>query len=253
MSLELQKHEPHQGLDRHAARDPLDMLQSMIERGVTTENAAAFEQLVKLSEHMEDRRAEKEFSAAFNALQSEMPKITAKKPVKCKDGTLKYKFAPFEEIMEQVRPLLLKHEFSVSFSMRFEAGRVIQSCKLHHTGGHTETNEFSVRIGSGPPGASETQADGAASTYAKRFALCNALNIIIEVDDDARAEGGPIEPAKAEDLKSRLRNVEGDEKAFLRFAGAESFDKISAVKLEMLEEFLAKKERIYMQKLQGKQ
>lgn len=230
-----------------------DMLQAVIEKGVSSENVAAVEQLVKLFEHMEERNAEKAFAQAFVALQAEMPKVNATKVVPNKDGTPRYAFAPFEDIMSQVGPMLQRHGFTVSFSQRYDAQRLVKICTLQHVGGHKRTSEFAVRI-SAPPGASETQGDGSSATYAKRFALCDCLNIVIaHLDDDARADGGTITAEQASDLRSRLRNVAGNEAAFLNFAGASKFEEISSVKLEMLEEFLAKKERIYMSKLEGKQ
>lgn len=251
-SLELQRHEP-MPVARHT-RDPLDMLEAMIQKGVTTENAAAFEQLVKLSEHMEDRRAEKEFATAFVKLQSEIPKIRATKAIPGRGGEVRSTFAPFEEIDAQARPICLANGFSYSFSEgESPAGKITKICTLHHISGHHRSNPYTVRIGSGPPGCSESQSDGSAHSYAKRGALCDCLNIVVTgMDNDARAEGGAIAKDQAEDLRTRLRNVEGDERAFLKFAGVSDFESIPVVKLDMLEEFLAKKERLYMQKLGAK-
>jgi hypothetical protein len=251
----LAKVEPQSLARTTPARDPLDMLQAMIEKGVTTDNAAAFEQLVKLSEHMEDRRAEKEFSAAFVKLQSEIPKIKATKVIPGKGGVgVRSTFAPFEEIDAQARPICLANGFSYSFSEGDSpAGKITKICTLHHVSGHHRSNPYTVRIGSGPPGCSESQSDGSAHSYAKRGALCDCLNIVVTgMDNDARTEGGPITKEQSDDLSKRLANVGGDERAFLKFAGVETFDAIPVVKLEMLEEFLAKKERLYMQKMGAK-
>ena len=228
------------------------MLQAAIDKGVTAENVEAVKSLVQLYEHMEERDAKKAYAEAFNALQAEMPRIKAVRPVPDKHGAVKYCFAPYEDIMEQVRPLLLKHGFTVTFSTRYESNRLVKICTLTHKQGHSSSNEFGARIGGGPPGASETQADGAAGTYAKRFALCDALNIVVEKDSDANLEGENIGEKKGKELEDRLRNVEGNSADFLRLAGAPSFAEISSVKLDMLEELLAKKERVYMAKLEGK-
>jgi len=229
-----------------------DMMKDVIRGGVTKENVEAMTQLVKLYEHMQDRDREAEFAQAFNALQSEMKKVKAMKPVPDRHGVTKYKFAPYEEIMDQVKPLLEKHHFTLSFSSDFKEGRIYKICTLQHISGHSKETRFGCNIGSGPPNASAAQADGAASTYAKRFALCDALNIIIESDHDANVEGTAISPEKARELRERLKNVHGTEDAFLTFAKAASFEEIASAKLEMLEDFLAKKERIYMQKLGAK-
>lgn len=232
-----------------AARDPDlnigGMIDAIVKQGVTAENAKVAESFVALYERMEARKAEKAFAQAFNSLQAEMPKIQAKKAVPDKYGNTKYCYAPYEEIMEKVQPLLLKHGFAVTFSQDFAEGRMIQCCTLQHVEGHSRTNKFAVRVGSGPPGSSECQADGAASTYSKRFALCNALNITIETDSDARLEGD-TETVTAEvafELERRAKETNSNIPAFLKFAGAKSFAEIRASKYDDLDEMLRRKER----------
>lgn len=218
------------------------MLQGIIEKGVTAENVGALEKLVDLYERMEARSAEQAFAQAFNSLQAETPAIQAMKPVPAKDGTIKYYYAPYEEIMAAVGPLLRKHGFTITFSMRIDGTRVVQSCTLQHVSGHSRTTDFMARIGSGPPGASEAQADGAAATYAKRMALCSALNIVVERDTDARSEGAPITPEQAESLRARLESVHGNVKDFLEYAGARTFEEIGADKYWILDNALRRKE-----------
>lgn len=218
------------------------MLQKVIESGVTTENVSALEKLCDLYERMQAKDAERVFNAAFAKLQSEMPQIDATKPVPNKDGSVRYRFAPFEEIMKIVQPILTSNGFSVSFNSRFQDGRMIVICGLRHVSGHSQSNEFAVRIGQGPPGASETQADGAAKTYAKRGALCDCLNLAIDHDDDARMVGKPIGKALAEDLQERCRACKVDEEAFLKFAGAANFESISDDRFDALDEMLKRKE-----------
>ncbi len=144
---------------------------------------------------------------------------------------MKYYYAPLEEIMPKVRPALLAHGFTVSFNSEIKDDRVILSCTLMHTGGHHKTNISMAKIGSGPPGASGAQADGAASTYAKRRALCDALAIIAEVDTDganpdARDDGAPITFEQAQTLKEMVKDTQSDLVAFLKFAGAQSIEEI---------------------------
>lgn len=213
------------------ALDVASVLQAAVQGGVTAENVAVVKELVALQERMQAKEAEKAFARAKHAMQAEMPPIQAVKPVPDRDGNIKYHFAPFEHIMEQVRPFLLKHGFSLSFSMEATDGRITQTCKLTHVDGHSQSNSSSVRIGKGPPGASETQADGAASTYAKRFALCDALNIVIERDSDgnhtdAKVIGAPIAPDKVVYLRELVKETKSDEAKFLAFAGVKRFEDI---------------------------
>lgn len=221
----------------------IDMMQAVIKGGVTPENVSALKELAALHERMEDKRAEREFATAFNALQAETPRVKAMKAVPGNDGNVRYHFAPYEDIMDAVAPLLQKHGFTVRFSMKFSDGRVTQICTLQHTSGHSKDNEFSVRVGQGPPKSSEAQGDGAAATYAKRFALCSCLNITIEKDSDARVEGGKITQAQADDLRTRVRASGADEARFLAFAGASKYEDIVEAKYAMLDQNLRKKEK----------
>jgi hypothetical protein len=218
------------------------MLQAITEKGITTENAAALEKMADLYLKMEAVNARKSFAEAKRQLQQALPPICANKPVPNNDGTTRYKYAPYEEIMQQVAPFLSKYGFAISFSQRVDENRLVAICTLSHIDGHSEANEFAVRIGKGPPGSSECQADGAASTYAKRFALCNCLNITIEHDDDGKALGDYITREQAENLQRRLEDIGGDVAAFLRFAGARDFSEIRKGKYATVEAALVKKE-----------
>jgi len=246
MKAELAKATKETGIEAYEPVPVGTLLQAMITKGITGEAVGAVEQLVKLQERMEDRRAEKEYSVAFVALQGEMPSVQATKVVPNRDGTARYKFAPFDEIMRQVGPLLQKHGFTVTFSTDYTQGpppRLVQHCTLQHVSGHKRTNSFAVRVGGGPPGASETQADGAANTYAKRYALINALNITVgaELDDDARADGDEISQDKAEYLRQRCAEVKADVPKFLKFAQAQSFETIREAMYPELVKLLDKK------------
>lgn len=188
--------------------------------------------------------AERQFAEAFVALQAEMPKVQATKAVPNNDGTTRYVFATYEEIMQQVAPLLQKYAFTVSFSSRFEPTRVVRILTLQHRAGHKRINEFSVRVGQGPPKASEAQADGAAATYAKRFALTDALNIVVShMDNDASLEGAPVTPEQADELERRVALTNSDKKRFLEFAGATSFATIPSTRYDICDEFLRRKEQ----------
>lgn len=224
------------------------MLQTMVERGITGESVEAFSKLMELHERMQDRQAQRDFAVAFNALQGEMPKVKATKAVPGNNGEVRYRFAPFEEIMDQAQPFLMKHGFTVKFDNEYDANnRVICLCKLTHISGHSETNKFAVRI-SPPPKSSDAQADGSSSSYAKRFALCNALNIRVEgMDDDAKLAGGPIDAETSDALCQRVallkKKTKFDEETFFKLAGAVTYETIPQTKYELLDATLFDLER----------
>ncbi len=220
------------------------MLQSFLANPEALKNVEVAERMMALYERNEARMAEKEFAQAFVALQEEMPVISAVKGVPDKNGNLKYFYAPLEEIMPKVKPVLLAKGFTVSFDSEIKEDRVIITCTLQHTGGHKKTNVSMAKIGSGPPGASGAQADGAAATYAKRRALCDALAIVADIDNDGRDirnEGAPITWDQAQYLKEEVKRTKSDEKLFLKYAGAESYEEISSHRYNQLTAELRRK------------
>jgi len=223
------------------------MLDAVIKGGVNETNVGVLDKLLGLYERVQAKDAEKEFARAFRALQDEMPKVRAEEIVPDKQGRTKFKFARYETIMDQVEPLLKKHGFTVSFSQKMEADRVTVSCFMQHLAGHVRETTFTVRVGSGPFGASETQADGAAGTYAKRFAICDALNIKISRAagdaDDPHVEGRPVSKKVADELLHRCQMLNANIPNFLQLADAKTFEDIKEGAYPVLDNFLSQKER----------
>jgi ERF superfamily len=208
---------------------PAALLDSAIERGMSPEG---IEKLVNLYTRMDDRRREQAFGDALTELQRECQNVKAIKPVMNKaekGGGVRFSFAPYEEIMAEVKPLLEKYKFALSFDSDFlEGGRVQVFCKLTHEG-HSQTSRFACRVGDGPPGASAPQGDGAAVTYAKRFALCLALNIVVDkIFDgaDARPIGDFIPPEMAADLERRAEKFPKKIPFLLALGEAETFQQL---------------------------
>lgn len=220
------------------------MLQTMVEKGITGESVAAFSQLCALKERMDDKQAERDFAAALVDLQGETIRVQATKAVDQKsDGTCRYRFAPYEEIMAVVQPMLSRHGFSITFDTEVGDNRLNSICTLTHKSGHSRTNKFAVRYGK-PPGSSEAQGDMATKSYAKRGALCDALNISIDHDtdgDDARNIGAAITQEQADELRDWVDSTGTDRATFLKYAGAKTFEEIPENRLEELHAQLARK------------
>jgi hypothetical protein len=80
------------------------MLSAVIEKGITAENAAAVEKITDLFLKVEASNAKKAFALAKSELQAELPVVIANKTVPNNDGTTRYVYAPFEDIMRQIKP-----------------------------------------------------------------------------------------------------------------------------------------------------
>lgn len=236
MSSELSTQEPSVALMLR------DTLSTVRDGQITPAHVEVLKGMMDLYERNERRQGEKDFAAALTDLQGETIRVHATKAVDQKaDGTCRYKFAPYEEIMREVQPMLTKHGFSVTFDTRVEENRLVSVCTLTHKGGHTRQNSFAVRY-TKPPGSSDAQGDMSTKSYAKRGALCDALNITIDHDDDARALGDFISAQDADNLREWVESLGADVKKFLEFAEAESFETIRTSKLDVLHDTLKKRE-----------
>lgn len=219
------------------------MLQQVIAGGITSENVGTLEKMVGLYERMQEKDAERQFTVAFNQIMKDIPSIHATKAVPNKDGTVRYRYAPLDEIDKQLRPLAIGHGLTYSFAEGLsDNGKVCKICTVQHIAGHKRSNQFTVRT-SAPPAANDSQADGSTHSYAKRGALCDAFGIIIEHDDDARTQSEPITERQAIELRQRVRELEVDQTAFLKFAGAADFDQITSDRYDRLCELLDRKEQ----------
>jgi len=177
-----------------------------------------------------------------------MPAVQALVPVPDKDGNAKFYFAPYEEIMRQVRPLLVRHGFAVMFDSDFKEGkdakdtRLAMRCKLMHKGGHSTTTTSMHRVGA-VYGANDAQNDGATATFAKRYALCSALNIVVEKDTDGRTDSQAVTFEQAAYLKEMVKDTKSNEAAFLKYAGAGDYEHIPADRYDVLARELHKKKK----------
>ena len=216
------------------------MMQAIIEKGITADNAAVLKTFAELKEREEARDAERKFNAAFVALQAELPVIVASTAVPNRG-----KYEKYEDVMKVVGPILQKHGFSVAFSQDVKENRIVQTCKLKHIGGHSEQNDFAVRASRAD---TDTQSDCKAATTAKRNALLNALNIVIRQDfladdgGDATVEGRQITAAQADELERRVKETNTNIGAFLQYAKAETFKEILSGMYPVLDAHLRRKE-----------
>lgn len=148
-----------------------------------------------------------ELAKALPALMAEMENA---KNTKSGYG---YNYAPLNEILETVRPILAKHRFSVVQMVGHEEGLVTVRTMLIHESG--ESLESTMAL---PPaevkGTNEVQQMGASITYARRYMLTSLLGIAGEEDTDGvapakrEAKKRESQPAKVEDLTDRLKTAE---------------------------------------------
>jgi hypothetical protein len=177
-----------------AARDP-------------TVDAAKVETMANLAIKLQDRERETQFGQDFAAAVSEMPRISKRGRIiiPAKDGKPareQGKFAHFEDIDRVVRPILDRHNLVITFRLGSDAGQTTATPILTHRNGYRDIGE-ALRV---PPDTSGSknaaQAVGSSSSYAKRYAMCAALNIVTEGEDtDGRSYPLPNDPLNDRQLR----------------------------------------------------
>lgn len=140
--------------------------------------------LQQMRREMKAEQAKEEFDRAFAAFQSECPPIVKSKGVSI-SGATAYKYAPFEDIVAVIKPLLQKHGFSYTLDTDVASADrwVIAKCRINHAGGHSTESVAKFPLGDGNKLMSNTQVYAAALTFASRRVLCNAFGLVVAGED----------------------------------------------------------------------
>lgn len=166
-------------------------LAAVIERVVMLPDAGIekIERLLEMQAQYEKRLAEKQFNKALADMQNEMPIIA-----KNKEG-YGYRYATYDSILRETRPVLAKFGFSVLFEMRANEQGLTIVGRLMHAAGHSVETSMTLPVSVVSKDMNQVQAVGSARTYGMRYVYCALLNISAEDDDDAASA-----PARLDDV-----------------------------------------------------
>ena len=148
-------------------------------------NIDVMERLMVMREKIKAERAKEDFFLALSKFQSEItavPKIKEVDFPSKNGGRVKYSYAPIEAIIDHVKAGLRDNGFSYTLKTEQTDKMITVTCEAHHGGGHTEKTSLSVPM-QGNEKMNVIQQIGAAITYAKRYAFCNAFGIMTGDED----------------------------------------------------------------------
>ncbi len=153
------------------------------------------ERLFELRSKVKAEAAKEAFVVALSNFQRDCPVIEKKKSVFNKDGrTLRYKFAPIDSIVEQIKQALTANGLSYRWTVDTTDSGIIATCVITHVLGHSESSSFTVPVVMSDYMTSP-QSHASALTFAKRYSLCNALGIATgDEDTDATDSKKAKEP-----------------------------------------------------------
>jgi len=204
---------------------------SMIERAARDPavDIDKMERLLLMRERMEQGRAKTAYLAALAGMQAEMPAA-----VRRGKGHNGKDYARFEDIIEAIRPVLVKHGFSISYRTAQDDKSIRVTGVLGHKDGHSESTD--IVLPADTSGSKNiVQAWGSSTSYGKRYVSLTLLGIATErEDDDGRAAGaGPvITEDQAMTLREMIESVGADSAAFCRFLRVETLSALPAARYD---------------------
>ena len=210
----------------------MELIQTALGSGVSPET---LDKLMELQQRYEKNQARKDYNRAMVTAQAQMPTVFKSRE---NSGT-RSTYASYDDIMRVIRPGLSENGFAISFNQTETADTMTLSARIMHRSGHSETTEFTlpkdevIKSKAGNNVTNLAQAQGAANSYAKRYCLCNALNIVNgDQDDDAKAMDQPVtmvDEAQSLELRDLCGSAGVDDSKFLAAYKADSFDEIALV------------------------
>ena len=209
---------------------PAAMLSAAIAKGI---DAEGIKTLAEIYERMEDRRAQREFTAALLAFQRVCPPIKKTSRVSFptrKGGTFDSQYAKLEDVTMVVRPLLQAHGFSFTFDTEIRGKEVKAICVLFHVGGHSTRTSFTAPADPEPK-LSDAHSTASAVTFAQRYAFQLALGIVPGGDNDGKTyaeSGAKITTEQLQALQKLLADAQADTKAFWNYAGIRKLEDLPA-------------------------
>jgi hypothetical protein len=161
------------------------------------------ERIIALQERILKHTAEAQFNADFSAMLPEIPTIIERAK------TDKTKYAPLEDIVEPLRPILARYGFSLAFRTEWPDKATVKVIGiLTHKAGHARTSEF--MSGADQTGSKNgIQALGSTVSYGKRYTFKDLLCIVTrDEDDDGRKAGKPPQAPAPDGYDDWLMDLE---------------------------------------------
>lgn len=170
---------------RLRAQASSDQMTALIERLALSPDVdvAKLDRLLTHQDHVYRDKARAAFDVAFANLQSALPIIAENGQIHDRKGELQRTYALWEDINEEIKPILSEHGFSLWFRVENDQQRVAVTGVLSHLGGHHVETTLSLPVdftGNKNP----VQAIGSSTSYGKRYVAAALLNLTSRGDDD---------------------------------------------------------------------
>ncbi len=186
--------------------------------------------------------AAQEFAVAMSRLQPKLPRIVKNGRIEFNGASQPY--AKYEDILKVCRPLLAEEGFSTTYSFEEGPNGTVCICTVTHRGGHSKATRTPPLPMDKSGSKNAVQAVGSMMSYAKRYAFCNAFDIVTtDQDDDGNSTGylGDEQIQKVYDLVNACEMTTAAQKKLLDFANADSIEHIQKRDYDRVMEALRRK------------
>lgn len=221
---------------------------AMIERVARdpTVDIARIEKLLEMRREIMADEARRQFAAALAAMQVELPSTERRGSVRVeKDGRLirETPYALWEDINEDIKPVLARHGFAMTFRTGKDTGGVFVTGILSHAGGHREETTMFLPIDT-TGSKNAVQAIGSSTSYGKRYTASALLNLTSRgEDDDGGAPSEPINELQLATLVDMLEDKGADKARFCKFMGIATLADLPASRYNEAHDAIAAKAR----------
>jgi hypothetical protein len=221
---------------------------AMIERAARDPaiDVAKLKELLALKNQEQTREAERAFNSAMATAQEEM------RPVQrdLVNPHTRSKYASFEKLDAELRPIYTKNGFSLSFNTGLNTQDMLNvTCDVAHKAGFSRHYQLPVPIYTkGPKGndvMTPIHATGSAITYGRRYLLLAMFNIAL-TDDDGAAAGGleRISDAQLLELQEMLAvPPKINEQSFCAYMGTDALINLPASKFKDAKDAISEKRK----------
>lgn len=160
----------------------MQLLQMAVDKNLDMEK---LERLMQMKKDWDAEQARIAFNEAMALFQSKCP-VIAKGKIggKTKDGTVAYKYAELGSIVAQTKDIIAENGFSYVIKTDIVGNKVNATCIVKHRLGHSESSSLEVPLLTRTGVMSDAQVVAGTSTFAKRYAFCNAFGIMTADEDN---------------------------------------------------------------------
>jgi hypothetical protein len=170
------------------------------------------EQMFALHQKVQADAARKAYAAAFAQMQPELPTTLRHGAIKHGEK-IQSRYAKWEDVSEDIMPVLAKHGFGLSFRTKNEPGKITVTGVLSHREGHSE--ETMLELPADTSGSKNAvQAVGSSVSYGKRYTASALLNLVSRDEDDdgqsaiGKPDNGLVSEKQADEILRLIRNDE---------------------------------------------